>query len=159
MCCQCVVHSIGGRNQESWRLLVKECIKNPAEGRDWLSQHIRIIALCQKLNKTFGSYLEHLPVFKAPCGDNLQQNAGTINTSNPEYLPVLKASHGDHPEQKAGTIHSSNLEHLPVFKALCGSYPEQNAGTIYESNLDYLLVCRASCGYDLRVQSGTPPCF
>ena len=40
------------------------------------------------------------------------------------YLPIFKAPRGDDPEQNAGTILASNPEHLPVFKALCRDNPE-----------------------------------
>ena len=52
----------------------------------------------------FGSDSEHLPVFKALCGDDQEQNAGMIQASNPENLPVFKAPGGDNPEQNAETI-------------------------------------------------------
>ena len=48
-------------------------------------------------------------------------------STHPEHLPVFKAPRGDNPEQNAEMIHAFNLEHLLVFKALCGDIPEQNA--------------------------------
>ena len=77
-----------------------------------------------KINKTFGTDLEHLHVLKALCGDNPEQNVRTIHTSNPEHLPVFKAPRGDDPEQNPGTIHASNPEHLIVFKGLRWADPE-----------------------------------
>ena len=59
--------------------------------------------VCGKLHcvksktKTFGSNLEHLPVFKALSRADLEQNAGTIHKSNPEHLLVFKAPRGDNP--------------------------------------------------------------
>ena len=61
------------------------------------------------------SNLEHLPVFKALCGDNSEQNLETIHVSILEHLPVFKALCGDNSELNVETIHASNLEHLPVF--------------------------------------------
>ena len=72
------------------------------------------------------------------CGDDPEQNAGTISTSILEHLLVFKAIHRDDPETNAGTIHASNREHLLVFKAPRGYDPEQNAWD------------------DPRVLSGTP---
>ena len=40
---------------------------------------------------------ENLLVFKALCGANQEQNAGTIQVSNPEHLLVLKAPSGANP--------------------------------------------------------------
>ena len=40
--------------------------------------------------------------------------------SNPEYILVFRAICGDNPEQNAGTIHALIPEHLLVFKALRG---------------------------------------
>ena len=37
--------------------------------------------------------------FKALCGDDPEQNAGTIHMSNPECLFVFKAPRGDDPSQ------------------------------------------------------------
>ena len=74
-------------------------LKNPAYGT--LYRCVQIIALCQKLNNLVWLDLEHLPVFKALCGDNPEQNAGTIHASNQEQLPVFKAPHRDDPEQNA----------------------------------------------------------
>ena len=68
------------------------------------------------------SDLEHLPV-KAPCRDDPEQNAETIDASNPEHLFVFMALRGDNLEQNAGTIHVSNPQHLLVFKAPCGDNP------------------------------------
>ena len=65
--------------------------------------------------------MEQLPVFKALCRDNPDQNAGPIHASNPEYLLVLKALRGADPEQNKGTIHMSNPEHLLILKAPCGT--------------------------------------
>ena len=75
-----------------------------------------MIALCQKktIQKTFCPIQN---IFMAVCGDDLEQNLGTIHASNPEHLPFLNAPRGDHLEQNAGTIHTSNPEHLLVFKA------------------------------------------
>ena len=81
---------------------------------------MRIIAFCPKTKDKIKSNLEHLLVFKAACGDNPKQNAGTIHAFHPEHLPVLKAPCGDDPERNAGTIHGSIPEHLLVFKALRG---------------------------------------
>ena len=53
--------------------------------------------MSKKLNKTFGSDLEHLPIFKALLVADPEQNAGTIHESNPEHLLVLKAPCGDDP--------------------------------------------------------------
>ena len=62
-------------------------IKNPTYSRYWLLQLLLIIELCQKkISKTFWSDSEHLPVLKALCGADLEQNAGIIHESNPEYL-------------------------------------------------------------------------
>ena len=52
--------------------------KNADYGRDKLSQRMRIITLCQKLNENFGLIWnpvhefnpEHFLVFKAPRGDH-----------------------------------------------------------------------------------------
>ena len=84
---------------------------------------------------------EHLPIFRALCGDNPEQNAGTNHACNLEHLPSFKARRGDDPEQNAGTIHASNPEFLLVSNALCGDDPKQKQKQ------------------DPRVQSGTPPCF
>ena len=81
-----------------------------------------------QIYKKCGSLLEHLPVCNALCGDNPEQNAGTIHESNPEDLHVFKAPSGDNPKQNAGTIHASNPEHLLFFKATCGDDPEENSG-------------------------------
>ena len=35
------------------------------------------------------SYLELLSVFRALCGDNPEQNAGTIHAFNPKHLPIF----------------------------------------------------------------------
>ena len=51
--------------------------------------------MSKKLTKTFGSNFEHLPVFKALRGANVEQNAGTIHESNAEHFLVFKAPHGD----------------------------------------------------------------
>ena len=65
--------------------------------------------------------MEHLPVFKALCGNNPQHNAGMTHASNPEHLLIFKAPHGDDMEQNVRTIHASNPEHLLVLKALLGN--------------------------------------
>ena len=52
--------------------------KTPTHWRHWLPLHVPTIALNKKLNKKCGSDSEHLPGFKALCGDNSQHNAGTI---------------------------------------------------------------------------------
>ena len=52
----------------------------------------------KKLNKTFGSNLEHLPVFKAISGADPEQNAGMNHEYNPENLLVSKALRGDDPQ-------------------------------------------------------------
>ena len=80
-----------------------------------------------------------------------EQNAGTINDSNPEHLLFLR--------NDAGTINESNLEHLPRFKGSMWCDPEENEGTIHESNPENLLAFKAPRGNDPRVQSVTTPCF
>ena len=42
-----------------------------------------------KLNKTVGSDLEHLPIFKALSGADPKQNGGPIYKFNPEHLLVF----------------------------------------------------------------------
>ena len=64
---------------------------------------------------------------------------GTIHASNPEHLPVLKALCGEDLEQNAGMIHMMDLEHLLVFKAPNRDNPEQSAETIHASNQEHLL--------------------
>ena len=73
----------------------------------------------------FWSISRHIPFFQPLCGDDPEQNAGTIHASNSEHLPVFKAPRGDDPEHIAGTIHVSNPEHLLVFKVLRGDNPRE----------------------------------
>ena len=68
----------------------------------------------KKLNKIFWPDLERLPICKALCRADPEQNAGTINKSNPEHM---------------GIIHESNLEHLLVLKAPRGDNSRVQSGT------------------------------
>ena len=43
----------------------------------------------------------------ALCGDNLEQDAGTMDASNLKQLPVFKASRRDDLEQNAGMVYAS----------------------------------------------------
>ena len=124
----------------------------------------------KKLTKTFGSDLEHLPVFNALCGDNPEQSAGTVHATNPEHLPVFKAPRGTirnrtrgrddpcvqsgpppwlkalcraDPEQNKGTIYASNTEYLFIFTDLDGADPEQNSRKINASNSEHFLAFKA----------------
>ena len=60
-------------------------------------------SIVKKQKNTFGSDLEHLPVFKALRRADPEQNAGTIHKSKPEHLLVLKAPRGDDPRVQSGT--------------------------------------------------------
>ena len=51
-------------------------------------------------------------MFKAPCGDDPEQNVGTIHVSNLEHFLLFKALRRADAEQNTGTIHASNPEHL-----------------------------------------------
>ena len=62
------------------------------------------------------SNTEHLLVFKALRGDNLEQNAVTIHTLIPEHLLLVKALRGDDPTHNAGTINASNPADLLVLR-------------------------------------------
>ena len=86
-----------------------------------VSWRVRIVAICQKLSKTFGSDVEYLPVFKDRCRANREQNADTILESNPEHLLVFRFH--------AGMVHKSNSEHLLVFKAPSRDDPRVQSGT------------------------------
>ena len=115
--------------------------------------------------------------FRTLCRNDPEQNAGTIHPSNPEHLPVLKAPRGDDPEQNtslilriyagpilnrtrgqstrpirntslllrlfAGPIRNRmrgrSMRQILVFKAPCGDDPEHNALTIHASNWEHLL--------------------
>ena len=57
----------------------------------------------KKLNKIFGSNLEHLRIFKALRGADPEQNAGTIHEPNREDLPIFKVPRGDDPQFQSGT--------------------------------------------------------
>ena len=57
----------------------------------------------KKVNKTFGSNLEHTPIFRALLGANPEQDAETIQVSNPEHLIVFKAPRGDNQQVQSGT--------------------------------------------------------
>ena len=62
------------------------------------SQLISIQKYWISLNKTFGSNSYHLPDFIALSGDDPEQNAGTIHASIPEHVPVFKAPRGNDPK-------------------------------------------------------------
>ena len=74
----------------------------------------------KKLNKTFRSNLEHLPVFKALCGAIRNRTPGQ-STSPIRNTSLFLRLH-------AGTIHESNPEHLVVFKARPGDNPGVQSG-------------------------------
>ena len=67
--------------------------ENYAYLRHWLSQCVQIMAFCQKLNKILGPSWNPSQ-FKALCGHSPEQNAGTIQASNPEHLRVFIAHRG-----------------------------------------------------------------
>ena len=82
---------------------------------------VRIIALCQNVNKTFGFDLERLPVLKPLCSAirNRMQGQSRSPIRNTSLLLRLHS----------GTIHESNLEHLLVCKAPRGEDPIVQYGT------------------------------
>ena len=60
---------------------------------------------------------EHKVSFWAPLRNRMQ---GAMNAYNTKHLSFFKAPRGDDPEQNAGTIHASNLEHLLVLRLYVG---------------------------------------
>ena len=94
-----------------------------------------------------------------------------------ETLNLLMCADNSNVSKKLTKKFGSNLENLSVYKALCGAirnrtpgqsmsqiwntslFLKLHPGTINESNPEQLLVFKAPPGDDLRVQSGTPPCF
>ena len=81
-----------------------------------------ILALCQKLNKTFGSNLEYLPVFKAQRVVDPKQNAGTIHKFNLDHLLFLKSPCRDNARVPFRTP--------PCFKTPCGDNPWVQSGIV-----------------------------
>ena len=70
--------------------------------------------MCQKLNTTFGSNSEHLPVFRALRWADREESAGTIHKSNPEHLLVLKL----HAGRSTSPIWKTIFSHFHLFSLI-----------------------------------------